>query len=266
MQKLIDCSLVQTYITNSARVVFLNQRPQSRLSKGLGNSCETCDRVLQEPYRYCSVRCKVDAVKNLSSVLQSCNSLQLREFLSPSSSPTSQSPKDEKLEMEGGEEMYPEESLSSTSSASDRDECWLSGSGTAAHAIFPLPKKLRSSNSNRCGGGMMVSCSPKSVIPPSISRRKGFPHRSPLYWQGIIQAWVLFCVMRWLWISVEFVNPRSIPPVLLSAFGSPLTLWLSVNPHNFVCIRFVVKLCWTVESITSLNELFWISPCSSTTF
>jgi hypothetical protein len=47
------------HITNSARVVFLNQRPQSRLSKGLGNSCETCDRVLQEPYRYCSVRCKV---------------------------------------------------------------------------------------------------------------------------------------------------------------------------------------------------------------
>lgn len=41
-------------------MVFLNQRPQSRLLKGQGNSCETCDRVLQEPYRYCSVRCKVD--------------------------------------------------------------------------------------------------------------------------------------------------------------------------------------------------------------
>lgn len=33
----------------------------------------------------------------------------------------------------------------------------------------------------------------------------------------IIQAWVLFCVMRWSWVSVEVI-PRSIPPGLLSAF------------------------------------------------
>eukprot|EP01018_Ginkgo_biloba_P021441 Gb_01198 [translate_table: standard] len=171
MQKLMDCSLVQTYITNSARVVFLNQRPQSRLSKGLGNSCETCDRVLQEPYRYCSVRCKVDAVKNLSAVLYSCDYLQLPEFFP--SSPGS--PKGGKLEME--DEIYQnsalEESLSSTSSASERGECWISSN---TPTIFPLPKKMRSSN--RSG---VVVCSPKSVIPPSISRRKGFPHRSPLY-------------------------------------------------------------------------------------
>ncbi|GLJ05038.1 hypothetical protein SUGI_0009850 [Cryptomeria japonica] len=171
MQKLLDCSLVQTYITNSARVVFLNQRPQSRLSKGQGNSCVTCDRVLQEPYRYCSVRCKVDAVKNISSVLQACNSLELAEYLEPSPSPENTSPSPKpcgKLDIE--EDMYleMEESLSSTSCASEREDCWVA-SNMQTPAIFSLPKKMRSSNSNR---------SPKSVLP---RRRKGFPHRSPLY-------------------------------------------------------------------------------------
>ncbi|KAH9327294.1 hypothetical protein KI387_007472, partial [Taxus chinensis] len=157
MQKLLDCSLVQTYITNSARVVFLNQRPQSRLSKGQGNSCVTCDRVLQEPYRYCSVRCKVDAVKNISSVLHACNSLEFSEFLEPSPypSPEHASPSRKpcsKLDIEEEEEedMYleMEESLSSTSYASEREECW--GTSTMqTPAIFALPKKMRSSSSNR---------------------------------------------------------------------------------------------------------------------
>eukprot|EP00252_Welwitschia_mirabilis_P026962 TRINITY_DN9054_c0_g1_i5.p1 TRINITY_DN9054_c0_g1~~TRINITY_DN9054_c0_g1_i5.p1 ORF type:complete len:247 (-),score=-3.34 TRINITY_DN9054_c0_g1_i5:217-957(-) len=167
IQKLLDCSLVQTYITNSARVVFLNQRPQSRLSKGFGNSCETCDRVLQEPYRYCSVRCKVDAVKNLSSVLLACSSLQLTDFLP---SPSSASPK-------GVEETdYMEESLSSTSSgeflAADRA---ATPNPNQATALFQLPKKMRSGT--RWSNGVML-CSHKSVIP---SRRKGYPQRSPLY-------------------------------------------------------------------------------------
>ncbi|CAK9206097.1 unnamed protein product [Sphagnum troendelagicum] len=61
MQRLLDCSQVQTYIINSSRVVFLNQRPQPRPSKGLGNACATCDRSLQDSYSYCSVACKADA-------------------------------------------------------------------------------------------------------------------------------------------------------------------------------------------------------------
>eukprot|EP00899_Mesostigma_viride_P020053 jgi/Mesvir1/28049/Mv26197-RA.2 len=62
IQKLVESSGVQTYIINSARVVFLNQRPQHRPSKALSNACATCDRSLQDSYRYCSVACKVDAV------------------------------------------------------------------------------------------------------------------------------------------------------------------------------------------------------------
>ncbi|URE40640.1 PLATZ transcription factor [Musa troglodytarum] len=59
LEKLIDCSFVQPYTINSAKVVFLKPRPQSRPSKVAGNTCSTCDRILQEPFRFCSLSCKV---------------------------------------------------------------------------------------------------------------------------------------------------------------------------------------------------------------
>ncbi|CAA3028661.1 zinc ion binding [Olea europaea subsp. europaea] len=58
-EKLMDCAYVQSYTTNSAKVVFLNQRPQTRPSRGSGNICTTCDRALQDPYFFCSLSCKV---------------------------------------------------------------------------------------------------------------------------------------------------------------------------------------------------------------
>eukprot|EP00252_Welwitschia_mirabilis_P026959 TRINITY_DN9054_c0_g1_i1.p1 TRINITY_DN9054_c0_g1~~TRINITY_DN9054_c0_g1_i1.p1 ORF type:complete len:121 (-),score=12.10 TRINITY_DN9054_c0_g1_i1:313-675(-) len=113
---------------------------------------------------------QVDAVKDLSSILQSCNSLQLTEFLS---SPGSQSPN----RLEDGE--YLEESLSSTTSSGGG--CCLSHhkatqnpNSAAATAIFPLPEKMRTGY--RCSNGVLL-CSHRSVIP---SRRKGHPQRSPL--------------------------------------------------------------------------------------
>ncbi|XBH77718.1 hypothetical protein VPH35_104146 [Triticum aestivum] len=46
LEKLIDCSYVQPYTINSAKVIFLKPRPQSRPFKGSGNVCLTCDRIL----------------------------------------------------------------------------------------------------------------------------------------------------------------------------------------------------------------------------
>ncbi|GAV81095.1 PLATZ domain-containing protein [Cephalotus follicularis] len=73
LEKLIDCSYIQPYTINSAKVIFLNQRPQSRSCKGSANNCFTCDRILQEPFTFCSLSCKVDHMvyqgEDLSSIL-----------------------------------------------------------------------------------------------------------------------------------------------------------------------------------------------------
>ncbi|KAJ8498490.1 hypothetical protein OPV22_009042 [Ensete ventricosum] len=61
IHKLLDCSKVQCYTVNSAKVLFLHSRNQSNSSKPNPGSplCNMCNRSVADPNRYCSIACKV---------------------------------------------------------------------------------------------------------------------------------------------------------------------------------------------------------------
>ncbi|CAN0908150.1 Protein RGF1 INDUCIBLE TRANSCRIPTION FACTOR 1 [Linum grandiflorum] len=147
IQKVLDITGVQTYVINSARVVFLNERPQPRPGKGVTNTCEVCERSLLDSFRFCSLGCKIAGT---SGNFQKRRKQQVKEM----------------------EHSYSDESYSSTTSTHSHSH------GHNGHNY--KGKYYISSSIDK-----MESFSPSTPPPTSTSfrtakRRKGIPHRAPM--------------------------------------------------------------------------------------
>ncbi|KAK1275963.1 hypothetical protein QJS04_geneDACA003753 [Acorus gramineus] len=170
LNKFIDCSNVQTYTINNAKVVFIKKRPLSRQFKGLGNICTSCDRALQEPYIHCSLECKVNYVlrqkEDLSSYLRiSCETPQTNTELC--------------IRREFGEDEMNETTRSTI--IDDEDDLMGSSSGPESHS--PMRVKFvqkKRSNVYVCSRSATCTSVTSDDMVGLIKRRKGTPYRSPL--------------------------------------------------------------------------------------
>ncbi|KAJ4727167.1 PLATZ transcription factor family protein [Melia azedarach] len=164
--KLVDCEYVQPYTTNSAKVVFINQRPQTRF-RSSGNICSTCDRSLQDAYLFCSLSCKISYLiriqGGLSKFIFECKFLALPD----SSFDNSLTTPDTVLEPSGS---------TRTSSGSDGH----GGVGCRTLACTETTKIAKKKRSSK------TACRPTYSPVPEMSvslmnRRKKTPQRAPLY-------------------------------------------------------------------------------------
>ncbi|CAA0819948.1 PLATZ transcription factor family protein [Striga hermonthica] len=177
LEKLMDCSNIQAYTINAAKVVFIKKRPQNRQFKGSGNYCTSCDRSLQDPFIHCSLACKVEFVvkhyKDLSPLLRVCKTLQLSpDFFIPQETceddGTNETPNSTVVDysMDGP--------LSSYSGSSGSENMMMSFSCT------DIVRKKRSGLyfCGRLSSSKIIT--EEDMATSMMSRRKGVPHRSPL--------------------------------------------------------------------------------------
>ncbi|XP_010676167.2 protein RGF1 INDUCIBLE TRANSCRIPTION FACTOR 1 [Beta vulgaris subsp. vulgaris] len=168
-EKLIDCSGVQAYITNNAKVVFLRQRPVTRLMKSPANSCFTCNRNLQEPFFFCCLSCKVEhMIATQGSVKMKVSDHNMLGF----------------SDMDEFQVVTPDSVLDSAGSIPTSSGSTSSSDLRTAllcTATTEIVRKKRSNLSARQGSNRESVCPEPVADHNSMNRRKkGVPNRSPL--------------------------------------------------------------------------------------
>ncbi|RZC45553.1 hypothetical protein C5167_038508 [Papaver somniferum] len=188
MEKLFDCSFVQSYSTNNAKVIFLNQRPQTRpFRTSSGSVCFSCNRSLQDVNRFCSLDCKVQYLVSseegcISRYFYDCDYLTLSDSNADSAKEIDYDDDDDDDQKSG--QMTPTSVLdggmlminmmTSSSSSSNGN---FGGFSTVRYSVTPDNVTRKKRIAMFVAGNVCYRNAPRSVC----NKRKGVPFRSPFF-------------------------------------------------------------------------------------
>ncbi|CAI0392648.1 unnamed protein product [Linum tenue] len=172
LEKLIDCSYIQSYTINSAKVIFVSERARSR-SVGKAatahNTCFACHRMLQHHFHFCSLFCKVNHMVEEGEQL---GSILVTSGGTVGGGTMNQAVVDDDEEAAAGSEdmafsQFEDLRMDGSSEITD-DQLFVSSSSTTASTSDQMSKKKKK---KKKAGISALSFG---------SRRKGAPHRAPL--------------------------------------------------------------------------------------